>query len=137
MQLHLERKRLAKVSTLAFIGSVAAAISPLVGTITARIIKRVGYRATAFTGSILLGLGEFTAGWSTNSVDAMFVTQGFLFGIGAALLFLVISPARNLYVRLNTDFIASRPPLFRPFGSRRSEDWRLVLSMAVLVWVLP
>jgi hypothetical protein len=89
VQLHLTESRLASVSTLSFIGSVAAAIGPLTGTIVARIIRRIGYRATAFTGSIFLGLGEFTAGWSTKSVPAMFVTQGILFGVGASLLFLV------------------------------------------------
>ena len=89
VQLHLEQQGLAKVSTLSFIGSVSAAISPLTCTVVARIIKRFGYRTTALTGSVLLGLGEFTAGFSTKSVPAMFVTQGFLFGIGASLLFLV------------------------------------------------
>lgn len=89
VQLHLEQRGLAKVSTLSFIGSVSAAISPLTCTVTARIIKRFGYRTTALAGSVLLGLGEFTAGFSTKSVPAMFVTQGFLFGIGAGLLFLV------------------------------------------------
>lgn len=58
----------------------------------ARIMKRIGYQATAMTGSFLLGLGEFCAGFSTHSVPAMFVTQGFLFGTGAALLFLVGLP---------------------------------------------
>lgn len=89
VQLHLTESRLASVSTLSFIGSVAAAICPLTGMIVARIIGRIGYRATAFTGSVLLGLGEFTAGWSTKSVPAMFVTQGILFGVGASLLFWV------------------------------------------------
>ena len=55
----------------------------------ARIINRIGYQTTAMNGSFLLGLGEFCAGFSTHFVPAMFVTQGFLFGIGAALLFLV------------------------------------------------
>lgn len=89
VQLHLSEAHLASVSTLSFIGSVGAAMSPLTGMIVARVIKLTGYRVTALMGSILLGLGEFTAGWSTKSVPAMFVTQGFVFGIGSALLFLV------------------------------------------------
>lgn len=92
VQLHLADARLASVSTLSFIGSLGAAISPLTGMITARIIKRVGYSYTALLGSLFLGLGEFTAGWSTKSVRAMFMTQGFLFGVGASLLFLVGFP---------------------------------------------
>ncbi|KAH7401383.1 putative monocarboxylate transporter [Pyrenochaeta sp. MPI-SDFR-AT-0127] len=99
VQLHLERRHLASVPTLSFIGSVAAAISPLTGTITARIIRRIGYRATAFIGSILLGLGEFTAGWSTKSVPAMFITQGFLFGTGAALVFLPAATVPSLWFK--------------------------------------
>lgn len=89
VQLHLTESRLASISTLSFIGSVGAAMSPLTGMIVARIIKRAGYRVTALIGSLFLGLGEFTAGWSTKSVPAMFVTQGFLFGIGSAMLYLV------------------------------------------------
>lgn len=91
VQLHLADAHLASASTLSFIGSLGAAMSPLMGMIVARIIKRIGYRFTAFIGSIFLGLGEFTAGWSTQSVPAMFATQGLLFGIGAAMLFLVIN----------------------------------------------
>ena len=89
VQLHLAEARLANVSTLSFIGSVAASVAPLTGTVVARVIRKFGYRATALTGSFLLGLGEFTAGWSTKSVPAMFVTQGVIFGVGAALVFLV------------------------------------------------
>lgn len=89
VQLHLAEAHLASVSTLSFIGSVGAAMSPLTGMLVARVIRVVGYRYTAFLGGILLGLGEFTAGWATKSVPAMFVTQGFLFGVGAGLLFLV------------------------------------------------
>ena len=91
VQLHLSEARLANVSTLAFIGSVGAAMSPLLAMVAARVIHRVGYRTTSMIGSVLLGLGEFTAGWSTRSVPAMFVTQGFIFGLGSAFLFLVCS----------------------------------------------
>ena len=89
MQLHLYKAHLASVSTLAFIGSVGSSMSPLIGMIVARIIGRIGYRATACMGGLFLGLGEFTAGFATRSVPAMFVTQGVIFGIGAGLLFLV------------------------------------------------
>lgn len=89
IQLHLVEARLASVSTLSFVGSVAAAMSPLLGMVVTRVIGKIGYRATALTGSFLLGLGEFTAGFSTHSVPAMFITQGAIFGIGSALLFLV------------------------------------------------
>lgn len=100
VQLHLLEARLASVSTLSFIGSVAASVNPLTGMLVARIIARIGYRATAMTGSFLLGLGEFTAGFSTGSVPAMFVTQGFVFGAGAALLFLVSRLAAWVFVSL-------------------------------------
>ncbi|KAK6831633.1 hypothetical protein RU639_002644 [Aspergillus parasiticus] len=99
VQLHLADAHLASASTLSFIGSLGAAMSPLMGMIVARIIKRIGYRATAFIGSIFLGLGEFTAGWSTQSVPAMFATQGFLFGIGAAMLFLPAATVPSLWFK--------------------------------------
>lgn len=92
VQLHLVEARLASVSTLSFVGSLAAAMAPLLGMFVTRVISKFGYRATAFIGSFLLGLGEFTAGFSTHSVPAMFVTQGAIFGIGSALLFLVRRP---------------------------------------------
>ncbi|OAQ67584.2 monocarboxylate transporter [Pochonia chlamydosporia 170] len=99
VQLHLSEAHLASVSTLSFIGSVGAAMSPLTGMIVARVIKLTGYRVTALMGSILLGLGEFTAGWSTKSVPAMFVTQGFVFGIGSALLFLPAATVPSLWFK--------------------------------------
>ncbi|KAH7112910.1 putative monocarboxylate transporter [Dendryphion nanum] len=99
VQLHLYEQQLASLPTLSFIGSVGACISPMTGMVVARIIRRIGYRATAFAGSFLLGLGEFTAGWSTKSVPAMFVTQGFLFGIGAALLFLPAATVPSLWFK--------------------------------------
>lgn len=130
VQLHLSEARLANISTLAFIGSVGAAMSPLLAMVAARVIHRVGYRATSMIGSILLGLGEFTAGWSTRSVPAMFVTQGFIFGLGSAFLFLVrsLSPQHTKY---NANPYLSQQPLSHRCGSRGRGDWRLVLFMAV------
>lgn len=92
VQLHLDEANLASLSTLSFIGSLGAAMGPLTGMIVARVIRCIGYRATALVGSVLLGLGEFTAGFSTKSVPAMFITQGLLFGVGASCLFLVREP---------------------------------------------
>ncbi|KAL2839734.1 major facilitator superfamily domain-containing protein [Aspergillus pseudoustus] len=99
VQLHLEKARLASVSTLSFIGSLSAAIAPLAAIIVARIIRAVGYRATAFMGAVLLGLGEFTAGWATRSVPAMFITQGALFGAGSALVFLPSATVPSLWFK--------------------------------------
>ncbi|TWU72664.1 hypothetical protein ED733_002460 [Metarhizium rileyi] len=99
VQLHLIEARLASISTLSFIGSVGAAISPLTGMLVARIIRLAGYRVTALIGSLFLGLGEFTAGWSTKSVPAMFITQGFLFGIGSSMLFLPAATVPSLWFK--------------------------------------
>ena len=139
VQLHLTEARLASVSTLSFIGSVGAALTPLTGMIVAQIIKRIGYSATAFIGGLFLGLGEFTAGWSTKSVPAMFATQGFLFGVGASLLFLVKKTLGHIFdpcTISDADLVGSRPLQFRPCGSRGNEGWRPVSSMAALAWVL-
>ncbi|KAL2816735.1 major facilitator superfamily domain-containing protein [Aspergillus granulosus] len=99
VQLHLEKASLASVSTLSFIGSLSAAIAPFTGMLVARIIRVVGYRATTLTGAVLLGLGEFTAGWSTGSVPAMFITQGALFGVGSALVFLPSATVPSLWFK--------------------------------------
>ncbi|PSN65437.1 putative monocarboxylate transporter [Corynespora cassiicola Philippines] len=99
VQLHLYKAHLARVSTLAFIGSVGSSMSPLIGMIVARIIGCIGYRATACMGGLFLGLGEFTAGFATKSVPAMFVTQGVIFGIGAGLLFLPAATVPSLWFK--------------------------------------
>lgn len=123
VQLHLSEAKLASVSTLSFIGSVGAAMSPFAGMITARIISRFGYMKTACAGGIFLGLGEFTAGFSTKSVPAMFMTQGVIFGIGAALLFLVsrIYPFWPYNLKKTDDHLSLRP-LCHPCGSKGNED---------------
>ncbi|KAL2871729.1 major facilitator superfamily domain-containing protein [Aspergillus lucknowensis] len=99
VQLHLAEARLASVSTLSFIGSLGAAIAPLSGMLIARIISLAGYRLTACLGGVLLGLGEFTAGWSTKSLPAMFVTQGFIFGLGSAMTFLPAATVPSLWFK--------------------------------------
>ena len=110
VQLHLVEARLAPVSTLSFVGSVAAATAPFTATVVARVVRRIGYRYTAVAGGFFLGLGEFTAGWSTGSVPALFVTQGALCGIGGSLVFLVRwrgnRPARNRRVASYSDHIS-------------------------------
>ncbi|SPO07528.1 uncharacterized protein DNG_10222 [Cephalotrichum gorgonifer] len=99
VQLHLVEARLASVSTLSFVGSLAAAIAPLTGMIVTHVIGRVGHRTTAVTGSFLLGLGEFTAGWSTKSVPALFITWGAVFGVGAAFLFITAATVPSLWFK--------------------------------------
>ncbi|KAI9147238.1 monocarboxylate transporter [Paramyrothecium foliicola] len=99
VQLHLSEAHLASVSTLSFIGSLGAAMSPLLAMVAARVIHRIGYRATALIGSVLLGLGEFTAGFSTKSVPAMFITQGFIFGVGCAFLFMPAATVPSLWFK--------------------------------------
>lgn len=57
--------------------------------LVSRVIRRAGYRVTACIGGLFLGLGEFTAEWSTGSVGAMFVTQGLVYagaGVGPAVI---------------------------------------------------
>ncbi|KAL6709141.1 hypothetical protein ACN47E_001957 [Coniothyrium glycines] len=99
VQLHLAQEHLASVPTLSFIGSVAVAISPLCCTLVARIINMIGYRATAILGAFFLGLGEFTAGFSTKSVPAMFMTQGVIFGVGGSLIFLPAATCPSLWFK--------------------------------------
>ncbi|PKS06107.1 hypothetical protein jhhlp_007941 [Lomentospora prolificans] len=71
-------------------------MSPLTAIVVAQMINRIRYTITTAIGAFFLGLGEFTAGWSTKSVPAMFATQGFLFGIGTSLIFLSAATVPSL-----------------------------------------
>lgn len=81
-QAALVRVGLSSSSTLAFVGSLAAACISFFGILNARIIRKLGTRWSASVGIFLLGLGEVLSGFTTNNVGGLFVTAGVLMGAG-------------------------------------------------------
>lgn len=76
-------------STLAFVGSLCPACISLLAVPNATVIRVIGARATALLGITLLGLGSILSGIATESVAGLFLTWGFLGGVGTSLCFMV------------------------------------------------
>lgn len=76
-------------STLAFVGSLCPACISLLAVPNATVIRVIGARITALLGITLLGLGSILSGFATGSVAGLFMTWGFLGGLGTSLCFMV------------------------------------------------
>lgn len=76
-------------STLAFVGSLCPACISLLAVPNATLISKIGARITALTGIFLLGLGSILSGFATHSVVGLFMTWGFVGGLGTSLCFMV------------------------------------------------
>lgn len=81
-QAALVREGLSSSSTLAFVGSLAAACISFFGILNGRIIRKLGTRWSAIGGIFLLGLGEVLSGFATNNIGGLFMTAGVLMGAG-------------------------------------------------------
>lgn len=89
MQAALVEKKGYSASTLAFVGSLCPACISLLAVPNATIISKLGARITALMGIFLLGLGWILAGFVTNSLPGLFMTWGFIGGMGTSLCFMV------------------------------------------------
>lgn len=76
-------------STLAFVGSLCPACISLLAVPNATVISKIGARVTAMLGIFLLGLGSILSGFATHSVAGLFMTWGFVGGLGTSLCFMV------------------------------------------------
>lgn len=76
-------------STLAFVGSLCPACISLLAVPNATVIRKIGARFTALLGVFLLGLGSVLSGFATESVAGLFMTWGFVGGLGTSLCFMV------------------------------------------------
>lgn len=99
------RAGLAPSSTLAFIGATLAAMQAIFAIPSARLVSAYGpvrpaipplapathklakQRRMALLGTSLVGSGPVLASFCTHSVAGLVVTEGFMYGIGQALLF--------------------------------------------------
>ncbi|KAJ5088683.1 hypothetical protein N7456_012299 [Penicillium angulare] len=86
-------------STLAFVGSLCPACISLLAVPNASIIRKIGPRPTALLGIFLLGLANILAGFATHSVAGLFMTFGFVGGLGTSLCFMVVSVTPAQYFK--------------------------------------
>ncbi|KAJ5167330.1 uncharacterized protein N7482_006111 [Penicillium canariense] len=86
-------------STLAFVGSSCPACISLLAVPNATVVRKIGARNTALLGIFLLGLGSILSGFATDSVAGLFMTWGFVGGIGMSLCFIVVSVTPAQYFK--------------------------------------
>lgn len=89
MQAALVEKKGYSSSTLAFVGSLTPACISLLAVPNATVIRKIGARITALLGIFLLGLGSVLSGFAVDSVAGLFMTWGFVGGLGTSLCFMV------------------------------------------------
>lgn len=82
LQAALVKVGLSTASTLAFVGSLAAACISFMGIVNAKLVRKLGTRASALMGIFLLGLGEVLSGFAVKNVAGLFATAGVVMGIG-------------------------------------------------------
>lgn len=85
MQVPLVSTTSSSLTTLTFVGSLAASSMVSVSSLAGYAVRILGYRKTAFVGGFLMGLGEVLAGWSTGRVGGLFALHGGVFGVGGGL----------------------------------------------------
>lgn len=73
---------LSSASTLSFVGSLAIACISFLGIFNAKIVRKIGIRASAIMGVSLLGLGEVLSGFAVKNVAGLFMTFGVITGVG-------------------------------------------------------
>ncbi|KAF3346025.1 Monoacylglycerol lipase ABHD12 [Verticillium dahliae VDG2] len=93
MQVRLLETSSTSLTTLMFIGSLASSFMVSVSIPAGLVVQRIGYRMTALTGAMMMGLGEFLASWLTHHVEALFIVHGVMFGMGGGLSIFAVSTA--------------------------------------------
>lgn len=74
--------KLAKPSTLAFLGSLDVACLAAFALVNGRLIRAIGARKVAILGVMMMGVGQIWSGWATKSVVGLFFTEGLIMGYG-------------------------------------------------------
>ena len=82
IQTALVEQQLSSPSTLSFVGSLTIAMISVLALVNARVIRALGARTTALLGITLFGVGEILSGFSTRNIGGLFVTAGFVMGLG-------------------------------------------------------
>ena len=87
----LVEQKLAKPSTLAFVGSVAVTCVAAFALLNGRLIRALGARKVAMLGISLMSFGQIVSGFSVENVGGLFVAAGFIMGYGVSCSFMVVS----------------------------------------------
>lgn len=87
----LVARGLAPSATLAFIGSVQVALEAVFAIPFGRLVRAYGPRRVAIIGSLCTGLGPIIAGSCVDNFVALLLTEGLLYGLGAALCFFSVA----------------------------------------------
>ena len=87
IQTALVEQHLSSPSTLSFVGSLTIAMISVLALVNARVIRALGARTTALLGITLFGVGEILSGFSTKNIGGLFVTAGFVMGLGTRWVF--------------------------------------------------
>lgn len=101
MQNRLVEDGLSTASTLSWVGSITIACNAIFSVLSARVLRSLGSRRTAFLGIALLAGGEILAGFCTKNIGGLFVTEGVVMGTGVSLSFIVVgsNPAQYFHRR--------------------------------------
>ncbi|KAG6009869.1 hypothetical protein E4U21_000971 [Claviceps maximensis] len=81
------------LTTLTFVGSLAASFMVSLCILVGHMVRKYGYRDVALAGAVFLGLGELLSSWAVSHLWALFITHGILFGVGGGLTILPCSTA--------------------------------------------
>ncbi|KAH6976437.1 major facilitator superfamily domain-containing protein [Ilyonectria sp. MPI-CAGE-AT-0026] len=82
---------IASPSTLAFVGSLSAALISALAIVNARVIRWMGSQRTAMLGVSFLGLSAITSSFTVKNITGLFFTSGILLGLGLSLCFMTVS----------------------------------------------
>lgn len=82
MQSALVKDGLSTPSTLAFVGSLSAALISALAIINGRVVRWLGSRRTGLVGVTLLGLAELMSSFAVTNVAGLFITSGVVLGLG-------------------------------------------------------
>jgi hypothetical protein len=91
-QAALVDQQLAGSATLSFVGSVTVTCATILALAGTRILRLLGSRTTSILGILLLATGQILSGFTMNHIGGLFVTAGFVTGIGNCLCFVVRFP---------------------------------------------
>lgn len=80
---------LSSASTLSWVGSITVACNAILAISSARVLRAIGSRRTAFAGITFLGGGQILSGFSVHNIGGLFFTSGIVMGIGVSLSFIV------------------------------------------------
>ncbi|KIK65056.1 hypothetical protein GYMLUDRAFT_39459 [Collybiopsis luxurians FD-317 M1] len=82
IQAQLAAESIASNSTLAFIGSLCASFGAFGAIVMGRLIRWMGARNAGFVSCSLMGAGQILSSVSVRNIEALFVANGIIVGLG-------------------------------------------------------